>query len=73
MNYAGNEELRVDVAALAEALYALRQQMRGLEARHFYGSTDLAARLAGQLVSQMNAQLLVLYKQANEMEHAFRD
>lgn len=73
MNYTGNEELRADVAALAAAFFELRQQMRGLEARYFYGCSDLPARLAGQIISQMNEQLLVLYKQANEMEHAFKD
>ena len=73
MNYQGNEQLRADISALAAAIYDLRERMRDLESRYFYSSSKLAERFAGQLISQMNEQVLALYKQANKMDHAFQD
>lgn len=72
-NYSDNIDLRVDVAALANATFELREQFRAFEKKYFWDSEVLTQRLAGQVVNQLSAQMLEIYKQVNELDHAFRD
>lgn len=72
-NYADNIALRVDVAALANATYELREQFRAFEKKYFWGSDELTRGLAGQVVNQLSGQMLEIYKQVNELDHAFKD
>ena len=72
-NYADNIDLRSDVAALANATYELREQFRAFEKKYFWGSEELAQRLAGQVVNQCSGQMLEIYKQVSELDHAFKD
>lgn len=72
-NYSDNIDLRVDVAALANATFELREQLRAFEGKYFWGSEELTQRLAGQVIHQLSAQMLEIYKQVNELDHAFRD
>lgn len=46
-NYSDNIDLRVDVAALANATFELREQFRAFEKKYFWGSEELTQRLAG--------------------------
>ncbi|MDF1896680.1 hypothetical protein [Rahnella contaminans] len=73
INYSDNIGLRVDVAALANATYELREQFRAFEKKYFWGSDELTQRLAGQVVNQLSGQMLEIHKQVNELDHAFRD
>lgn len=72
-NYSDNIDLRSDVAALANATYDLREQFRAFEKKYFWGSEELAQRLAGQVVNQCSGQMLEIYRQVNELDHAFKD
>lgn len=72
-NYSDNIDLRVDVAALANAAYELREQLCMLERRYFWNSEVLTERLAGQVLSQANVQFLEIYKQLNELDSSFKD
>lgn len=72
-NYQNNIDLRVDVAALANATFELREQFRAFEKKYFWGSEELTQRLAGQVVNQLNAQILEIYTQVNELDSAFKD
>ena len=72
-NYPNNIDLRVDVAALANATYELREQFRAFEKKYFCGSEELTQRLAGQVINQLSVQMLAIYKQVNELDHAFKD
>jgi hypothetical protein len=72
-NYQNNIALRVDVAALANATYGLREQFRAFEKQYFWGSEEFTQRLAGHVINQLNAQILEIYKQVNELDHAFKD
>ncbi|MEA9392666.1 hypothetical protein SJI19_19360 [Acerihabitans sp. TG2] len=73
MNFQGNETLRADVAQLANTMDELRQRMRELEQAYFWNSEELPARLAGQIINQVNTQFLKIYQQVNELDQAFRD
>lgn len=72
-NYQNNIDLRVDVAALANATFELREQFRAFEKKYFWGSEELTQRIAGQVINQLNAQVLEIYKQMSELDNAFKD
>lgn len=72
-NHTNNIDLRVDVAALANATYELREQFRAFEKKYFWGSEELTQRLAGLVVNQLNVQMLEVYKQINELDHSFKN
>lgn len=47
MNYAGNEALRTELAALLEESYQMHRRLRELSRRYFWDSEALIERLAG--------------------------
>lgn len=72
-NYAGNEALRTDVAALANSMCDLRATLNALESRYRYDAENLTERLARQTICRINALYLKAYRQALELDASFKD
>lgn len=72
-NYAGNEALRADVAALANSMCDLRATLNALESRYRYNAENLTERLARQTICRINALYLEAYRQALELDVSFKD
>lgn len=73
MNYLGHEQLREDIAALANAMDALRQQIRELEKKYQDSSPELVDALAGQFARSVNKQFLDVYLRVLVFNDCFRD
>lgn len=73
MNYAGNEQLRAEVAALANAMCDLRTTLNTLENVYHYQHDALAARLAGQSLRRINALFSDAYHEMLVLDEAFQD
>jgi hypothetical protein len=72
-NYAGNEVLRADVAALANSMCDLRATLNALESRYHYDAENLTERLARQTICRINVLYLEAYRQALELDASFKD
>ncbi|HFS8113169.1 TPA: hypothetical protein ACH2I9_004539 [Enterobacter asburiae] len=72
-NYAGNEALRADVAALANSMCDLRATLNTLESRYRYDAENLTERLTRQTICRINALYLEAYRQALELDASFKD
>lgn len=72
-NYAGNEALRADVAALANSMCDLRATLNALESRYRYDAENLTERLARQTICRINALYPEAYRQALELDASFKD
>jgi hypothetical protein len=74
-NYAGNEALRADVAALANSMCDLRATLNALESRYRYryDAENLTERLARQTICRINTLYLEAYRQALELDASFKD
>lgn len=73
MNYPGYEELRADVAALANEMCDLRTRLNGLESRWRWDADPLTERLTRQTVCRINTLYLEAYKEVLALDSAFKD
>nr|WP_241390596.1 MULTISPECIES: hypothetical protein [Yersiniaceae]ULG17041.1 hypothetical protein 1772p2_00055 [Serratia proteamaculans]ULG20156.1 hypothetical protein 49p3_00066 [Yersinia frederiksenii] len=73
MNYDGHEQLRADVAALANSMCELRDTLNALESSYRYDANDLTERLARQTLCRINGQFLKAYREIIELDAAFKD
>ncbi|OJB86349.1 hypothetical protein A9Q61_17945 [Yersinia ruckeri] len=73
MNYDGHEQLRADVAALANSMCELRDTLNAFESRYRYDADDLTERLARQTICRINARFLETYREILELDASFND
>lgn len=73
MNYIGHEQLRGDVAALANSMCDVRTTLNELTDRYRYDADSLPERLARQTLSQINTLYLEAYRQILELDACFKD
>ncbi|WP_269936345.1 hypothetical protein [Serratia liquefaciens] len=73
MNYDGNEQLRADVAVLANSMCELRDTLNAFESRYRYDADALAERLARQTVCRINARFLEAYREVLALDSCFKD
>ncbi|WP_313481759.1 hypothetical protein [Atlantibacter hermannii] len=72
-NYTGHEQLRADVAELANAMCDLRMTLNLLESRYRFDSEVLTERLVRQTFCRINALFLNAYREALELDASFKD
>lgn len=73
MNYAGHEQLRAGVAALANSMCDLRTTLNVLDSRYRYDAESLAERLAAQSLRRINELFNEAYREALVLEENFKD
>lgn len=73
MNYAGHEQLRAEVAALANNMSDLRDALNNMEHRYRFDSDVLTERLARQTLFRINALFMVAYNEILELDACFKD
>ncbi|WP_324724487.1 hypothetical protein [Lelliottia sp. JS-SCA-14] len=73
MNYAGLEDLRTDVASLANTMCDLRTTLNALERRYRFDSEALAERLARQTLCRANVLFMQAYNEILELDACFKD
>ncbi|EBI9728727.1 hypothetical protein D0734_23690 [Salmonella enterica] len=72
-NYTGHEQLRADVAELANAMCDLRMTLNLLESRYRFDSGVLTERLVRQTFYRINTLFLDAYREALELDASFKD
>ena len=72
-NYTGYEQLRADVAELANAMCDLRMTLNLLESRYRFDSEVLTERLVRQTFCRINTLFLDAYREALELDASFKD
>lgn len=73
MNYAGNEELREDIARLANDVHELHQRMKLLEQKYLWNTENLTHRFAGQTLHTAGAVCSVLHQHVYDIDLIFSD
>lgn len=73
MNYAGHEQLRAEVAALANNMCDLRATLNELEHRYRFDSDVLAVRLTRQTLFRINSLFMATYNEILELDACFKD
>ncbi|ATZ30330.1 hypothetical protein IO973_003923 [Escherichia coli] len=73
MNYAGHEQLRAEVAALANNMCDLRATLNELEHRYRFDSDVLAERLMRQTLFRINSLFMAAYNEILELDACFKD
>ncbi|EDW2262082.1 hypothetical protein [Salmonella enterica] len=73
MNYEGNEELRQDIARLANDVNELHQRIKLLEQKYRWDSDNLVHGLAGQSLCIANVSCSTLHQQIYELDLVFSD
>ena len=73
MNYAGHEQLRAEVAALANNMCDLRATLNELEHRYRVDSDVLAERLTRQTLFRINSLFMAAYNEILELDACFKD
>lgn len=73
MNYNGHEQLRADVAVLANSMCELRDTLNAFESRYRYDADALTERLARQTVCRINACFLEAYRDVLALDSCFKD
>lgn len=73
MNYAGLEDLREDVANLANSMCDIRITLNELEHRYRFDSEALAERLARQTLFRANMLFMQAYNEILELDACFKD
>lgn len=73
MNYEGNEELREDIARLANDVHELQQRMKLLEQKYLWNTEDLTHRFAGQNLRSAGAICSALHQQVYDLDLIFSD
>lgn len=72
-NYTGHEQLRADVAALANNMCDLRMTLNALESRYRFDSEVLTDRLVRQTLCRINTLFPEAYREALELDASFKD
>lgn len=73
MNYAGHEQLRAEVAALANNMCDLRDALNDMEHRYRFDSDVLTERLTRQTIFRVNALFMAAYNEILELDACFKD
>lgn len=73
MNYAGHEQLRAEVAALANNMCDLRDALNDMEHRYRFDSDELTERLTRQTIFRVNALFMAAYNEILELDACFKD
>ncbi|OCJ27260.1 hypothetical protein [Serratia sp. 14-2641] len=73
MNYTGNEDLRVAIAALSNDMYEMHQRLSEMVSVYFWNSEVLAERLVGQILRDAHDRYTEIYRAINELDHHFKD
>ncbi|OXZ49444.1 hypothetical protein RW71_04473 [Escherichia coli] len=73
MNYVGHEQLRAEVAALANNMCDLRATLNELEHRYRFDSDVLAERLTRQTLFRINSLFMAAYNEILELDACFKD
>ncbi|OSK88016.1 hypothetical protein [Escherichia coli] len=72
-NYTGHEQLRADVAELANDMCDLRMKLNEPESRYRFDSQVLTERLMRQTFCRINVLFLGAYREALELDASFKD
>jgi hypothetical protein len=72
-NYTGHEQLRDDLAVLANSMSDLRVHIRTLETKYHEGCPGLIDALAADFLRDLNEQYLNVYRRALAFSDCFRD
>lgn len=73
MNYAGHEELRAEIARLANDMCDLRTTLNELEHRYRFDSDRLTERLTRQTLFRINGLFMAAYNEILELDACFKD
>lgn len=73
MNYPGNEELRLEIARLANDVNELHQRIKLLEQKFRWNSDSLVHGLAGQTLRIAEISCSTLHQQIYELDLVFSD
>ncbi|EBP4342198.1 hypothetical protein UK30_10115 [Salmonella enterica] len=73
MNYEGNEELREDIARLANDVHELQQRMKLLEQKYLWNTENLTHRFAGQTLHTAGVACSALHQQIYDLDLIFSD
>lgn len=65
--------LHEDLSELANTLFCLREFLSSLEEKYGPENVQLAERLAGQMIRDMNRDFLVVYRQALIIEYLLNE
>nr|WP_318384851.1 hypothetical protein [uncultured Enterobacter sp.] len=73
MNQRENMDLSEDVADIEESLYELHLRMHHMTLKYQRHGSDLARRLVGLAISELDLKLIELYRQAAALREQLRD
>ena len=71
MNYGDNKDLKADMDSLNERLYETWREVKRMEQTYRWNSENLADRLAGNILSNIQEELAGIVKKVNETAHLF--
>lgn len=73
MNYGENQKLKEDLDSLNDRLYEFWREVKGLEQTYRWNSENLADRLAGKIIADVQEKLGQLVETVNETTYLFKD
>ncbi|EKG8829748.1 hypothetical protein O5G83_004614 [Escherichia coli] len=73
MNYSGFEDMREQVAELANTMCDLRITMNEMEQRYSFNADTLPERLVRQTLFRANRLLMEAYTEILELDSCFKD
>lgn len=73
MNYAGHEQLRAEVAELANNMSDLRDTLNDMVRHYRFDSGVLTERLTRQTIFRVNALFMAAYNEILELDACFKD
>ncbi|MEN3262658.1 hypothetical protein AAH678_28870 [Sodalis endosymbiont of Spalangia cameroni] len=73
MNYAGNEALRAELAALLGESHQMHMRLRELSRRYLWDSEALIEHLAGQVLHDAYERHIEIFKTLSVLEDHFKD
>ncbi len=73
MNYSGFEDMREQVAELANTMCDLRTTMNEMEQRYSFNADTLPERLVRQTLFRANRLLMEVYTEILELDSCFKD
>lgn len=71
MNYGDNKNLKEDMDSLNDRLYEVWREVKRMEQTYRWNSDNLADRLAGKIISDIQEDLADIVKNVNETAHLF--
>lgn len=72
MNYGENQKLKEDLDSLNDRLYEFWREVKGLEQTYRWNSENLADRLAGKIIADVQENLGKLVETVNETTYLFK-